>query len=447
FSHHPGLADWPKETTYAELQPYYRRVQEFMNVQRLPEGQWTARTRLMKEAAEKIGQAERFKVLELAVSFDPELRFDPDHPPADLPSKTFRNAQGVEQGTCVHCGGCDIGCSYRAKNTLDLNYIPWAEKHGAEVRPLHLVTNIEPVSGGYRVRYDRLEGGQRRAGSQTASLVIVAAGSLGSTELLLRCREDTRSLPRLSPCLGHQWSSNGDFLTPAVYPERFVEPTFGLTISSALDFLDGSAGGRRFWIQDGGFPDLLALYLKRRAGQTIRGLRARLLLEAVHGLLQLEKPFRHIMPWFAQAVDAGNGILRLRRRWWLWGRRELDLEWDVTQSRPAFDAVLAMHQRLSEKTGGTPLVPPTWFLAHDLITPHPLGGCNMGATPADGVVDHTGEVFGYANLYVADAAIIPRALGVNPSRTIGALAERIAKLILEKARPQIGVNPEGARQY
>jgi len=82
--------------------------------------------------------------------------------------------------------------------------------------------------------------------------------------------------------------------------------------------------------------------------------------------------------------------------------------------------------RLSQATGGVLLVPPTWSLAHDLVTPYPLGGCNMGDTPAHGVVDHKGEVFGYKNLYVADAAIIPEALGVNPSRTIGALAERIA---------------------
>ncbi len=80
------------------------------------------------------------------------------------------------------------------------------------------------------------------------------------------------------------------------------------------------------------------------------------------------------------------------------------------------------------------MVPPTWTLAHYLVTPHPLGGCNMGNTQSNGVVDHTGKVFGYDNLYVADAAIIPTPLGVNPSRTIGALAERIAGIIV-KAKP------------
>ena len=119
-------------------------------------------------------------------------------------SKRFVNAQGVEQGTCVHLGNCDIGCDADAKNTLDRNYIPWAEKHGAEVRPLHLVTDIQPTDGGYKVSFDQLGNGQRIPGSQTARVVIVAAGSLGSTELLLRCREINGTLPNISPFLGRR---------------------------------------------------------------------------------------------------------------------------------------------------------------------------------------------------------------------------------------------------
>jgi cholesterol oxidase len=112
----------------------------------------------------------------------------------------------------------------------------------------------------------------------------------------------------------------------------------------------------------------------------------------------------------------------------------LDLKWEIARSQEVIDATVKMHKRLSDATGGVPIVPPTWSLAKDLVTPHPLGGCNMGDTPQHGVVNHKGEVFGYKNLYVADAAIIPEALGVNPSRTIGALAERIAKLIASEAR-------------
>jgi cholesterol oxidase len=173
---------WPKEITYRELKPYYDTVKKFMNVQQMPANQWNPRTHLMKEAADKIGATARFSMIDMAVTFDPTLNYDPENPPDISQSKEVINAQGMKQGTCVHAGYCDIGCPVYAKNTLDLNYIPWAEKHGAQVRPLHLVTNIEQITNGYRVSFDRLESKRRIAGSQTARIVILAAGSLGSTE-------------------------------------------------------------------------------------------------------------------------------------------------------------------------------------------------------------------------------------------------------------------------
>jgi cholesterol oxidase len=88
-----------------------------------------------------------------------------------------------------------------------------------------------------------------------------------------------------------------------------------------------------------------------------------------------------------------------------------------------------MHTKLTQVTGGTEFVSPTWTDWKWLITPHPLGGCNMGVDAAHGVVDHTGAVFGYPGLHVADGAIVPEAIGINPSRTIAALAERSAEFI------------------
>ena len=93
-----------------------------------------------------------------------------------------------------------------------------------------------------------------------------------------------------------------------------------------------------------------------------------------------------------------------------------------------------MHRRLALVTQGDPHVPPTWSAASYLITPHPLGGCGMGTGPEDSVVDHRGEVWGHRNLFVADGAIVPEALGANPSRTIAALAERIAGQIAAEGR-------------
>jgi len=424
-------AGWPQEITYAELKPHYDMVAKFMNVQPVPTNQWTERMRLMKKGAEAIGQGDRFKQLELAVTFDPEWKYQLNDPFNVDKSKTFTNAQGVEQGTCIHLGNCDIGCDVYAKNTLDRNYIPWAEKHGAEVRELHLVSNVEPIEGGYRVSYDRLKDGGRIPGSQTARIVIIAAGSLGSTELLLRCRDLTGSLPNVSPFLGHDWSSNGDFLTPAFYSSA-IDPSVGPTIASAIDFLDRSQEGQSFWIEDGGFPNLLSDFINAydRVGT---GVHAKLLIDSIRHALTGVEPFRNVMPWFAQGVDAANGQLTLETALFS-GEHKLHLDWDIERSKAVIDAIVNMHVKLSHATGGDPVVPPTWTLLHTLITPHPLGGCGMGDTPQHGVVDHKGEVFGYRNLYVCDGSVIPEALGVNPSRTIGALAERTAAILKSEGR-------------
>jgi cholesterol oxidase len=428
---------WPEEITYNELKPYYDTVARFMNVQQVPDTQWTDRMRLMKEGAEKTGHGDRFKKLELAVSFDENWNYQLSNCQDAGHSKRFTNQQGVEQGTCVHLGNCDIGCEVDAKNTLDLNYIPWAEKHGAEVRELHLATNVEPSNGGYRVSFDQLASGQRVPGSETARIVIVAASSLGSTELLLRCREESRTLPNVSAFLGQHWSSNGDFLTPAFHGDQDVLPSTGPTITCAIDFLDRSQSNESFWIQDGGFPNMLADYVKaaQSGSAAAQGIQAKMLIDAFGHMLRKDdhQPFRNVMPWFAQGVDASNGILGLHRDLFS-GKPSLNLTWDITKSKGLIDTIVGMHLQLAAATSGHPVVPPTWSLLQYLVTPHPLGGCCMGDTAQDGVVNHAGEVFGYKNLYVADAAIIPQAVGVNPSRTIGALAERVAKIIRDEAR-------------
>ncbi|MDP9170173.1 MAG: GMC family oxidoreductase [Acidobacteriota bacterium] len=426
---------WPKEVTYADLKPHYDSVAKFMNVQKVPDNQWTDRMRLMKESAEKIGAGDRFRQLELAVSFDPQWSYDLPDPHNASHSKRFTNAQGVDQGTCVHLGNCDIGCDVDAKNTLDRNYIAWAEnKYGAQVRELHLATDVQPVTGGYQVSFDQIANGRRTPGSQTACIVVVAAGSLGSTELLLRCREINKTLPNVSPFLGHNWSSNGDFLTPAFYGSRAVNPSVGPTITCAIDFLDRSQAGQSFWIQDGGFPNVLNDFItKLDSSGGVQNLEAKFLIDSIRHMLTGTEPFRNVMPWFAQGVDAANGTLSLHHSL-LTGAPSLNLAWDVGKSRDTIEAIVAMHLKLSAATGGHPVVPPTWSVLHNLVTPHPLGGCGMADTLLNGVVNHAGEVFNYANLYVIDGAIIPEALGVNPSRTIGALAERAAAIIKSEGR-------------
>ena len=420
---------WPAEITLDGLAPYYATVGQVMNVQTVPDTQWPLRTQMMKEAADAIGAGERFRKLDLAVSFDPEWTYQKDEPGDATKSKFGSNAQGIRQGTCMHCGNCDIGCPVEARNTLNLNYLAIAEAKGAEVRPLHLVKSIAEAQGGWQVQFDRLDNGT--AGTITARLLVVAGGSLNSTELLLRCRDKLKTLPNLSQRLGVDWSSNGDFLTPAAYLGRKLQPSQGPTITSAIDFLDRSVNGESFWIEDGGWPDLVVDALRRQEADP--GPIGRLLSWLCKDL-EKHGPLDEFMPWFAQGVDAGNGMLRLRRRWWFFGPWELRLDWNVTQSEGLIDTIVAMHKKLSVATKGIPIVPPTWTEAKYLVTPHPLGGCNMGSSAADGVVDHKGEVFGYKNLFVLDGAIVPEAVGVNPSRTIAALAERAVGIIIAERR-------------
>ncbi|MGB8564837.1 MAG: hypothetical protein WCD83_15725, partial [Pseudolabrys sp.] len=243
---HTFDAGWPPGVTWQDMFPHYKAVGDFMNVTPVPDGQWPPRMELMKEAAESIGGGQRFRKLELAVSFDPNWNYQLSDAIDPKRSTRFTNTHGVAQGTCVHLGNCDIGCDVDAKNTLDRNYLASAERKGADIRPLHLVTAIEPINSAYRVHYVSIGDRKLRPDSLTAPRVIIAAGSLNSTELLLRCRDKLKTLPRVSQFLGRNWSSNGDFLTPAIYPRRTLNPSHGPTITSAIDFLDRSEDEQSF---------------------------------------------------------------------------------------------------------------------------------------------------------------------------------------------------------
>ena len=255
---------WPAEITYAELKPYSDMVAKEMNLQVVPDGQLTPRFKVAREAAHNLGYDNRFSKANLAVSFSPDWHygledaFDPKH------STPFVNAHGQRQGTCIHLGNCDVGCDVRAKNTLDVNYIPRAEQHGADVRPLHMVRYIEPRDGEYRVVFDRIQDGQLIRGEEYTRRVIVAAGSLGTTELLLRCRDDYQTLPALSPMVGKHWSPNANFLSLGNYSSEKgrVKQSTGPSISSVLDFTDGSFKNQRFAVEDDGFPNVILNALK-----------------------------------------------------------------------------------------------------------------------------------------------------------------------------------------
>ncbi|MEM7534103.1 MAG: GMC family oxidoreductase [Chloroflexota bacterium] len=421
---------WPEEITYEMLQPYYDSVHKMMSVQEIPSGQLTNRYKLLQRGAKAIGYEDRFSSMPLALTFDEN--WDPaTFSPTDYQhSKQFINDQGQQQGTCIHLGTCDIGCAVKAKNTLEYNYIPQAENHGAEVRPLHIVRYIESVEGGYSVVFDRIEDGKLIRGREAAEHVILAAGSLGSTELLLRSQKQYKTLPNISPFLGQRWSANANVLTPAFYgKDADIKQSIGPTISSGLEFMDGVIDGHRFLIEDDGFPNMLLNALDSRISAGQGGLLTRFLRKQVS---PQNNPLQNLMIWLGAGVDAGDGTLSLGREWFRPWKRDIKLRWRSRNSAPVIDAILDIQDQLSDVTDGKLYIPLYWRLLKGMLTVHPLGGCGMGATPTTGVVNHAGEVYGYPNLYVADGAIIPKPIGRNPSMTIAALAEYIAESMVQK---------------
>jgi cholesterol oxidase len=422
---------WPPEITFQEMARYYQKVFDVLKPRKIPANQFSNRTKLMKEAANAAGFGAQYDEVGLNINFNESYSYDASRPPHEADSVIAPNADGIQQGFCVHLGQCVLGCPVEARNTLALNYIPRAEKHHAEVRPLHIVRNVEPFTGGYRVHYDRIDHGKLERGFVTGRVVVVSAGSIGSTELLLRCQKQHKSLPNLGKMLGGKWCTNANYLSPAFHPGRAVFPSRGPTISAGIRFFGNNAYKRsRFMIEDGGVPDLLAQFkenLKSPRGDAKKFSDA---LGAVYDGLN-QQPFDDLMPWFAQGRDEPIGKFRVER-WFLglFGDYVLRLSWDTNGAKKVLDAIQEIHRILAEKTGGNIFIQ----LPDAPVTPHPLGGCPMASSPEDGVVKHQGETFAYRNLYVADGAIVPRAVGHNPSKTIAALSERIVEGIVREGR-------------
>ena len=426
---HPSLFEqgWPAEITFDELRPCYDRVAAMMNLQTVPDNQLTQRFKLAREAADAIGHGDRFSKAALAVSFSPDWSYELDDPFNHRHSKSFTNAHGQQQGTCIHLGNCDIGCDVRAKNTLDVNYIARAEQRGADVRPLHLVRAIEPDDTGYRVVFDRIHQGELIRGEETGARVFIAAGSLGSTELLLRCRDEFKTLPNLSAALGRNWSANANVLSMATYKDASrVQQTIGPTISGVLDFMDGSSDSQRFVVEDDGFPNALLNAFRACRDRGVAMDVGRSVLMQIEEHLRGDEKARNLMVWLGAGMDAADGRLSLKKPGLAEKPRALDLRWRPEQSRirGGVDPGGAQEHDCSDR----------WpFATEPRLEPLPkprdaasTGRMRDGRNPQTGVVDHLGQVFGYPNLRVVDGSILPSSVGRNPSHTIAALAERIA---------------------
>jgi len=416
---------WPEAIDLESLAPYYQLAHDMLDAAPLspPDGrELPTRTEVFRDACRAAGR--EAELVNIAV----------------YTGAGRRNPHGgAEQLACDYSGNCGLGCPTHAKNTLDLNYLALAELRGAVVSPLHRAEGIERLRrGGYRVRFSRLnpdDPDAREPGSVEAERVVVAAGTLGSNELLLRCRDVERTLPKLSPALGRGFSGNGDFLLSGAEMKCDVDASSGPSITAGVDW---PSPAQEAYIEDLGLPDPLLWLIEGmlanenpldnavRWAQSlfadrlgIKGATHRISREREH-LLHGGRT-RRFLPYLGMCEDAADG------RFVLDDDGNLDLMWSPQASEQNLLELEDAMRQLSEALGGVYVPSPLWTLdRRTLLTAHPLGGCAMSSDPSLGVVDDHGAVHGYPDLFVVDGSIVPTALSRNPTATISALAERAA---------------------
>ncbi|HET8577525.1 MAG TPA: GMC oxidoreductase [Methylomirabilota bacterium] len=382
-------------------------------------------------------------------------------PPINVTFTEGANRFGVPQHACECCGDCVSGCNYAAKNTLIMNYLPDAKAHGAEMYTEVSVRFVEPAGDRWAVHYELLDAGRERFAPPPmvvkAETVILAAGTLGSTEILLRsaCCDPVSGKPRLalSPRLGERFSSNGDMVAVSYNGEEPLEAVglgryrskgrepVGPTITGSIDLRRRSALDEGMVIQEGAIPGAIAAFIPPvlavasvLTGRWPWAKRQSLRLQIRRWIRCLRGAYRGAVrstqTFLVMSHDAAAGSMRLDPR------DRLRVEWPGVDRQPFFSAVNDRLWKASAPLRGAYIRNP-----YKPMTVHPLGGCIMADHPDHGVVDHEGQVFrtdgvlpSYKGLYVCDGSIIPRSLGINPLLTISALAERMCARLANHKR-------------
>ncbi|MCK6390970.1 MAG: GMC oxidoreductase [Azonexus sp.] len=453
---------WPSTVQSETLAPYYQVARDVLGARQLPPAGSDPRRQIPRSdvfAQFAARESRQSKPAEICVFFGNGYARN-GQPPLPI-GEQESNRYGASQTACTYCGECDIGCNVHAKNTLDLNYLYAAEHtHGARIETSCIAEKICPLNAageddstangqhGYRVHY---RDGDGCLHAITAERVVLAAGTLGSNELLLRCRDEFGTLPRVSQQLGKRFSGNGDFVSVVVAGDTPIDPNYGPVITQYIDYdlHTPKPGQPAFMLEDAAYPTLMSWYVEglqpmlnplylikrlfrtlgvwgRRVRQTLFGGKwSGSVVDYFHQLLRGDIAYRSSVLLF-MGRDQGDGELSLRRG-------NLDLNWPQKASRPLYDAIVACGRRFGDFIGAKAYIPqPTWaWPIRNNVTVHPLGGCALAENAAKGVVScqpgERGQVFGYHGLYVADGAILPASVGANPSATIAALAEWIAE--------------------
>jgi cholesterol oxidase len=433
-----GAGSWASLTDWKDQMPrHYATAERMLGV--IENRVLGPADRILHRAAEAVGVGATFYRTNVAAFEGPEG--DPGG--VTCPDPYF-GGDGPERATCIGCGGCMMGCPYNAKNTLDKNYLYLAEKHGARVFEETRVVDVAPLDGrpdgsaGYEIRTVKSTAWFRRRPRRfTARTVIVAASALGTMDLLFRLKQ-AGSLPSISDCLGDRVRTNAESLIGVRVPHSKEDLSQGVAIGSgiyidehthiqATRYPEGSdsmgmlatvlAGGRPGWHRILTWLGVLAGSLLRHPFHTVRCLHpfgfAReslilLCMQSTEGHIEMRSSRRWYWPFHKSLYSRGNRI-------------------------PTFIPEANDFARTTARLiGGTPMSMITEILFDIPGTAHILGGCPMGRSADEGVVDDRHRVFGYKNLYICDGSVIAANLGVNPSLTITALAERAMSYIPPK---------------
>ncbi|MTE15953.1 GMC family oxidoreductase N-terminal domain-containing protein [Nocardia aurantiaca] len=419
------ITDWKDE-----LAPHYDQAKRMLGVTANPAT--TPADRVLRGVAEDMGIGDTYRPTPVGVFFGGPGR----RPGEDVPDPFFGGA-GPGRRTCTHCGECMTGCRHNAKNTLVKNYLYLAEKAGATVHPLTTVTNVRPLNGGgYTVETVRTGGVLRKRRREfTAEHVIFAAAALGTQRLLHRLR-DKGSLTGISDRLGYLSRTNSEELLAVRSRDEHADYTKGVAITSSIHpdhdthvepvrYGKGSnAFGlmSTFMVDDEGDTPRWRLWVRaarRRPRDAVRVHNPRHWSERTIGLLVM------------QSVD--NSITTYTKRGVL-GRRMTTKQGEGQPNPTWVPAGHEVARRVAEAIDGIPLGAISSILKIPM-TGHFLGGCAIGDSPSTGVVDAYHRLYGHPGLHIIDGSTISANLGVNPSLTITAQAERALSLWPNKGEP------------
>jgi cholesterol oxidase len=412
------------------LAPHYAEAQRMLGVTQNPHDD--PADQLLRELGEHLGVSDTYKKTPVGVFFGGE-----DGAGKTVPDPFF-GGEGPERTGCQLCGRCMVGCPHGAKNTLVKNYLYLAERRGAQVMPERTVIDIRPLgagdgSEGYEVESVRSGAWVRKERRvQRARGVVVAAGPLGTNTLLQRCRVGG-SLPRISSRLGELVRTNSEaILTVTVPEEQAKDFTRRVAITSSIYPDPNTHIETVSYGEDG---DSMRMFYTLLVGDGTRLTRPLKLLWQI-----LLHPERFAKVLFAKrwsrrtiillVMQTLDNAIALRPRSGPFGTLWLRTEQDPERPNPTFIPVAnEAAEWMARRTGGIAQSAVTEALFNIPTTAHILGGAVIAADPEHGVIDARQRVFGYENLLVCDGSAIPANVGVNPSLTITALAERAMSFV------------------